>query len=45
LLAAYGCDLVQGFHLCRPQPAALLVHALELITAQPAEPFRLAGLA
>jgi diguanylate cyclase (GGDEF)-like protein len=22
LLAAYGCDQVQGFHLCRPQPPA-----------------------
>jgi EAL domain-containing protein (putative c-di-GMP-specific phosphodiesterase class I) len=34
LLAAYGCDKVQGFHLCRPQPAADLNPALQRTTQQ-----------
>jgi diguanylate cyclase (GGDEF)-like protein len=45
LLATYGCDQVQGFHLCRPQPSALLPQALRNITAQPTEPLHLASSA
>ncbi len=45
LLAVYGCDQVQGFHLCRPQPAGLLAEALRNIAGQPAELLRLIGLA
>jgi diguanylate cyclase (GGDEF)-like protein len=34
LLAGYGCDQVQGFYLCRPQPAAQLEQALERLSAE-----------
>ena len=42
LLASYGCDQVQGFHLCRPQPSTLLNLTLRKITAQRPRPLHLA---
>jgi diguanylate cyclase len=45
LLGVYGCDQVQGFHLCRPQPAPLLAEALRKIAGQPVDPLHLVGLA
>jgi EAL domain-containing protein (putative c-di-GMP-specific phosphodiesterase class I) len=38
LLAAYGCDHVQGFHLARPQTAAHLAKAIRLITQHATRP-------
>lgn len=35
LLARLDCDRVQGFHVCRPQPAAAFIASLE---ADPSEP-------
>jgi EAL domain-containing protein (putative c-di-GMP-specific phosphodiesterase class I) len=41
LLAAYGCDGVQGFYLCRPHPAAHLDRALQRMAAQQVTPTNL----
>jgi len=29
VLAGFGCDIAQGYHLARPMPAAQLAHWLE----------------
>jgi EAL domain-containing protein (putative c-di-GMP-specific phosphodiesterase class I) len=38
LLAGYGCDQVQGFYLCHPQPAAQLAKALRAMTRRHIDP-------
>lgn len=32
-LSALGCDVAQGYHLCRPMPAEQLVHWLDTLPA------------
>jgi EAL domain-containing protein (putative c-di-GMP-specific phosphodiesterase class I) len=34
LLTQYGCDLVQGYHVCRPQPLAQLFEFLAQHSSQ-----------